>query len=153
MKRKCTVCGKEKNILYFSNRKDRKDKKSSECKDCHNVYSHNHYVKNKKKYLERNRKKIRDLLDFINKYRNKPCLDCKKTYPIYIMDFDHREGTHKIKEVTKMVWSQRFSKEKILKEIEKCDVVCSNCHRTRTYERKLRVSVIGNTPISEIGKS
>jgi hypothetical protein len=28
-----------------------------------------------------------------------------------------------------------YSREAILKEVAKCELVCSNCHRNRTYER------------------
>jgi predicted transcriptional regulator len=32
--------------------------------------------------------------------------------------------------------SRGFSKEKIMKEISKCEVLCSNCHKIETYERR-----------------
>jgi hypothetical protein len=56
------------------------------------------------------------------------------------MDFDHVRGT-KIFEISK---KPTTNKEVILAEIEKCDIICSNCHRIRTRKsvllRKRRVS-------------
>lgn len=63
-----------------------------------------------------------------------PCMDCKKQYPYYVMDFDHRDGSTKEYNLSQM----RFvSKEKFLEEASKCDIVCSNCHRERTYQRSV----------------
>ncbi len=65
-----------------------------------------------------------------------PCMDCKNKYPWYVMDLDHRENEEKITNLAKMII--RYAWETVLKEIEKCDIVCSNCHRIRTYNRKKR---------------
>lgn len=59
-------------------------------------------------------------------------MDCGVTYPWYVMDFDHVFG-EKYMEISLMV-SNLNSKEKILAEIDKCQLVCSNCHRERTFK-------------------
>lgn len=64
-----------------------------------------------------------------------PCMDCKINYPYYVMDFDHVRG-RKHKNVAELI--PTLSKKKIDEEIAKCEVVCSNCHRVRTHERKTK---------------
>jgi hypothetical protein len=49
------------------------------------------------------------------------------------MDFDHRDGEVKEFELNTVA---RMTKQTILREIAKCDVVCANCHRERTQQRK-----------------
>lgn len=63
-----------------------------------------------------------------------PCADCGETYPPYVMDFDHVSGT-KLSDVGSMV-TRGHSEKRILQEIEKCEVVCANCHRERTHRRR-----------------
>lgn len=58
-------------------------------------------------------------------------MDCEVSYPSYVMDFDHVRGI-KFKEISQMCRAA-FRIEKIPEEIEKCDLVCSNCHRVRTF--------------------
>ena len=60
-------------------------------------------------------------------------MDCKEVYPYYVMDFDHVRGV-KHKNVSELIGT--LSKKKIDEEIAKCEIVCSNCHRIRTYLRK-----------------
>jgi hypothetical protein len=50
------------------------------------------------------------------------------------MDFDHRPGTEKLFQFggSDLV---RHSLETTLAEIAKCDLVCANCHRVRTWRR------------------
>jgi len=62
-----------------------------------------------------------------------PCMDCKVWYPYYMMDFDHVRGT-KQANVAELV--NTLSKKRLDEEIAKCEIVCSNCHRARTYIRK-----------------
>lgn len=62
--------------------------------------------------------------------RNRPCMDCGGTFPSVCMDFDHRPGT-----VKRFSISQAKGKllADVVAELDKCDLVCSNCHRIRTW--------------------
>jgi hypothetical protein len=74
------------------------------------------------------------LADYIRQLKsNSPCIDCKISYPYYVMDFDHVRGV-KHKNVSELI--STLSKKKIDLEIAKCEIVCSNCHRIRTHMRK-----------------
>jgi L-lysine 2,3-aminomutase len=61
------------------------------------------------------------------------CVDCREKNPI-VLDFDHLKD--KKYNVSRMI-HDGFSWKAILKEINKCEVVCANCHRIRTYFRLL----------------
>lgn len=71
-----------------------------------------------------------------------PCTDCGISYPHYVMDFDHRPGEDKLFNLSD-VGNRLCSKASMEAEMAKCDVVCANCHRVRTYER-LRTAVGGS---------
>jgi hypothetical protein len=71
--------------------------------------------------------------EFINSIkRDKPCTDCKIIYHPCQMDFDHL-GNKKIGIAAMKV--QHYSIKRIQEEINKCELVCANCHRLRTYRR------------------
>ncbi|HZI02094.1 MAG TPA: hypothetical protein VEX63_13165, partial [Flavisolibacter sp.] len=70
------------------------------------------------------------LAEFLN---NSLCMDCWEP-DIRVLEFDHVRGT-KTMDISAML-SRGYSWLMIQKEIEKCDVVCANCHRKRTYDRK-----------------
>ena len=61
------------------------------------------------------------------------CVDCKEMYPHYILEFDHREGTEKIGSPSELY--AKYGRKIGLEEMEKCDIVCANCHKIRTYNR------------------
>lgn len=71
----------------------------------------------------------------IEKSKEVPCADCGKKFPFYVMDFDHRNPDTKSANVSSLV-SRGASLARIQEEIDKCDVVCANCHRIRTWETK-----------------
>jgi hypothetical protein len=73
--------------------------------------------------------------DLMRALKDKPCSDCGVSYPSHVMDFDHVRG-EKTFNISRAL---RVSKEKLLEEIEKCEVVCANCHRIRTYERRTAI--------------
>jgi hypothetical protein len=69
--------------------------------------------------------------------KDKPCADCGNNYPYYVMDLDHVLGD-KIINVGLMVgWG--YTEAEIRTEIAKCELVCANCHRERTFRRGIFV--------------
>ena len=132
----CPKCGRDKPESSFSSRG--KDKLASYCKECQSKYCKEHYTRNKHKHNERRyalTKKTRmEHRDKIMRAKdNKPCADCGVRYPFYVMEFDHLD--EKIANISDM--PGRFGWNKIQKEIDKCDLVCSNCHRKRTFIRRM----------------
>lgn len=67
--------------------------------------------------------------------RDRPCVDCRKTFLPFVMEFDHRDPATKRSTVTRMLG--RAGLDGILAEVAKCDIVCVNCHRERTYRRRM----------------
>ena len=63
---------------------------------------------------------------------NHPCVDCGEADPV-VLDFDHVRGVKK-KSVSRLL-AGTFALATIFREIEKCDVRCSNCHRRITAVR------------------
>jgi hypothetical protein len=116
MERKiCNTCHVEKSIDEFYSKPDRKNG-ASNCKDCFNAYC-----------IERWKKiKINAI-----KYKGGECVDCKVPYPQYpaaVFEFHHLDPDEKDVNFTKL---RLRSWEKITKELDKCVLLCANCHRIR----------------------
>ena len=75
-----------------------------------------------------------------------PCADCGERDPL-VLEFDHlRDKRFNIgSALPYRNW------ETILAEIEKCEVVCANCHRRRTAHRMGSVRSIVATALLEAG--
>lgn len=73
---------------------------------------------------------------FLQEYKaGKKCSDCGEDYPYWMLEFDHlKDKSFTIGQFS----SKTVDIEKIKLEIEKCDIVCSNCHRNRTFHRNLK---------------
>lgn len=87
----------------------------------------------------------RVLNDYIRKVKEEtPCVECGVNYPYYVMDFDHLEDDKDfhISQHTKITRSL----ERIKEEIDKCEIVCSNCHRKRSHQR-----LQANRPLGKLG--
>ena len=63
--------------------------------------------------------------------QDKSCIDCGEKDPI-VLDFDHKNPKEKFKPISKML-SGHYSWNSLLKEIEKCEIRCANCHGRKTY--------------------
>ena len=74
---------------------------------------------------------------FVQNYKlEMGCVDCGYVEHSAALDFDHRPGTVKVRDIKS---GQHLGWQALLDEIAKCDVVCANCHRIRTYERRREV--------------
>lgn len=137
MRVRCTKCGKKQDSGSFYG--NGKGGKRSDCKRCHRKTmrprSLAHYRANRNYYRERNRKRSAEIIAYIRAYKaGKSCMDCGKPYPFWILDFDHRIGADK-DEMLSRVYRRGWSLARVQREIDKCDLVCANCHRDRTYKR------------------
>lgn len=72
---------------------------------------------------------------FVSQYKkDKGCLFCKDSNPDHL-DFHHIDPSTKKYNISQMVgWGMRI--EVILDEIAKCQVLCSNCHRSVEQKRR-----------------
>src|SRR4051812_48457382 len=126
--RKCYKCGDLKSLECFSKNSGRKDGLSPQCKECHKVMRRVHYEQNKEKVLKQIDRKKEEYRKWFISLKDKPCLDCKQLYPHYVMDFDHlRDKEFGLSKTLNYNWGR----QRVLKEIEKCELVCANCHRIR----------------------
>jgi hypothetical protein len=64
------------------------------------------------------------------------CIDCGYNEHPAALDFDHIPGTVKLGSVGNLI--RDASWERIIAEMEKCEVVCANCHRVRTATRRVK---------------
>jgi hypothetical protein len=113
----CSKCNKEKNNDEFYTQNDRKNG-ASLCKSCFNQYCIQRWIQRK--------------IDAIV-YKGSECQDCKIQYPnepYVIFDFHHSNPKEK-----EFNWNKLRLKswKTIVKELDKCVLLCSNCHRKRHY--------------------
>lgn len=105
------------------------------CRSCNREYQRKWVSDNREKQRERNRnnnKRIRErngkyVHDFLIK---NPCSICLESDPV-VLDFDHIDPSTKIDTISNLI-RQSHSLEKIQEEIEKCQILCANCHRRKT---------------------
>jgi len=133
--KRCTKCGVElfASIQYFNKYKRGKYGLDPRCKLCKSkIFKEWRTGKNKIRLNEYSRLKQKEIKDFIDKLKDKPCNDCGGEYPSWMMEFDHlKNKTITIAKIRKQKWS----KFRILEELHYCELVCVGCHRLRTLER------------------
>lgn len=143
--KKCSKCGLRKQLKNFYRRKRglRAGEYYEKCKECYKIRGRNYYTNNRERQLELAKKRklryIDERKEFLRKIKDKPCLDCGKKYPAWIMDFDHRDEKDKVASISFLAFRKLVKFDKIKAEIAKCDLVCANCHRDRTYKRLQKV--------------
>jgi hypothetical protein len=129
----CSGCKHDKPVSEFGSNKAKADGLQVHCKECRKSYNAAYYTKTKdihnptryarkKQYGVELRNKICDYLI------EHPCTDCGET-DIVVLQFDHQHD--KIANLSVMIGSG-LAWSRILREIEKCQVVCANCHMRRT---------------------
>ena len=95
-------------------------------------YNIAYYAEHQAEEIERVRTRMAATLQFLRDLRRRPCADCGQSFPPWVMDFDHRDP--KLKSFSLAAGKALLkSREILLAEIAKCDIVCANCHAMRTY--------------------
>ena len=109
--KKCSKCGRELPITEFYSRGGGRYR--SECKDCHKQYVNKRY-EDKKLFLQNYKASI-------------GCAKCSEKRG-YCLDFHHIDPSIKDETIARMT-SNKSNIQDIIKETEKCIVLCANCHR------------------------
>lgn len=95
-------------------------------------YKRKWYENNKEKHIEGGKIRKKELKKWVNEYKvSKKCKSCSENH-IAVLDFHHRNPKEKDIDICVAI-SNGWSKKRLMKEIEKCDVLCSNCHRKLHY--------------------
>jgi hypothetical protein len=63
-----------------------------------------------------------------------PCIECGETDP-RVLEFHHRDENEKFMDVSQLVGAGYFIAT-LKAEIDKCDVLCTNCHRKKTMNER-----------------
>lgn len=132
----CAKCKTEKPVEKFARDARKRGGYSSRCLSCAAAAQKAYHDSPKGRAAIRDQRIRRRavLRELVNSHKNVPCTDCGQRFPLICMDFDHLGAEPKEDEISTMV-HRLTSEKRILAEIAKCEVVCSNCHRVRTLER------------------
>lgn len=107
--------------------------KGKRCQACNREYQRQHYLAHKETYLDKAYARRDMMKQFVwGILCQSQCVDCSEADPI-VLEFDHVRGV-KLGNVMNMAQDQA-AKSKIQSEIDKCEIVCANCHKKRTYGR------------------
>lgn len=127
-KRICTKCNLEKDFDDFAWKSEHKNLKASECKTCHKETRHNYYIKNAKTEKERIYKRKKELAKWLQEFKKTlKCEICSENEPC-CLEFHHTDPNMKEINIA-LCATYGWSVQRTKNEIEKCIVICSNCHK------------------------
>lgn len=120
----CCDCGSSSLGTKFRGRR---------CFECNYLRTKEWRKNNPEKVKEHGKNRVVRNRKLLNDIKNVPCMDCNQSFPSYCMDFDHVSGEKKFQIGSRSATSSMTT---LFKEMAKCEIVCANCHRKRTYMRK-----------------
>jgi len=130
----CGICKQELELNLTNFATHSKRGFQSNCRICHKKYRQQHYLANKDKYIKKAKKWTQNFVNKFNEFKQTlKCSRCEENHP-RCLDFHHLDPSKKEKSISQMINYGNI--EKIKKEIAKCIVLCSNCHRKLHYEEQ-----------------
>lgn len=147
IQKKCTVCKDEKNLDQFNWKNRSKGIKKNYCRDCDKLIKKNYYKRNKAKVISNRDVSRRSRMKKFQEWKGTlRCSICPETDSCSL-DFHHLDPTKK--EYSVGVAAASLSWKKLMVEVNKCVVVCKNCHSKIHFyglEKYMEI-VVGSTPL------
>ncbi len=133
--KQCNSCKQNKPLNKFGNNKTKSDGKQKSCKECLRNQSIKSYNKDKVRYYNRIKSNNKRIKDWYHEYRQTlVCSVCPETR-WWVLEWHHLDMSQKDFNIGDMT-SNGYGIDTILGEINKCIVVCSNCHRDIHHNMK-----------------
>jgi len=79
-------------------------------------------------------KRRKEKKEFLDKIKKEPCSRCGKTFPPICMDLHHRNPNNK-KDTISNLMNGTYDLSQLKLEVEKCELLCSNCHRLHHFKK------------------
>lgn len=112
-----------------------KDKEKA--KQYHKEYNKIWYHEHKQEVIERRKRQQQKIRNWFRRYKSSLCcMDCGISHPA-VLQFHHRDRAEKSFNIGDVV-GRANSYKQIINEIEKCDVLCVNCHAKRHWREMYR---------------
>ena len=130
----CNKCHEAKAESEF-NWNSSKNRYENHCKLCHSNYLKAHYANNKQYYKDKSQHRRAEIRQWLRNYKSLMC--CKKCNENHVacLEFHHRDPKQKEVNVAAVI-NKCWCIARIEKEVAKCIVLCSNCHRKLHWEQK-----------------
>lgn len=129
----CTKCKRILPTSEFRWRNKAQGKLHSQCKSCEKERDKIYYQQNgNRRELAKERattQKAKNLL-VVEEAKQNGCQKCGDKR-LYVLDFHHIDTSQKVNTINHMIKSA--STDQLKKEIEKCGLLCANCHREFHY--------------------
>lgn len=117
----CLSCFEEKPITDFKWASIPKQLRATRCRECFRDIER-HY-KPRRRVVNQTRK-----AEIISRFKEgKRCLFCEENTPV-CLDFHHTDPSTKETTLANLI-HRGYSIERIEREVKKCVLICSNCHR------------------------
>lgn len=130
--KRCCTCGEIKPLDEFNKLTRAKDGRQPRCRQCHkDWHAANKERHNAQIHARSRRLRFQLRLSLLEYLMHHPCVDCGERDPL-VLEFDHLRD--KVRNVSELI-NRAQNWAAIEAEIEKCEVVCANCHRRRTLRR------------------
>lgn len=138
----CGICKLEKAVECFSFKNKKKGILQTICKQCNKLYQKKHFQENKDYYLSKARTFKRDQKEIFKRFKQTlKCSRCGED-DTCCLDFHHLNPGEKETSISKAIGSG-WSFKKLETELNKCIVLCSNCHRKEHAKQNMAPSSSG----------
>ena len=133
----CPSCNTFKSFSDFHKDRSAKTGLTYYCKECANSKARQNHKKRSsdKSWVSNRREKqkqsARDAKLKAIRYLGDICFDCGVSYPPYVYDIHHLDGSTKLDNPSRLL---RGDWEVAKAELDKCVLLCANCHRERHYD-------------------
>jgi L-lactate utilization protein LutB len=91
-------------------------------------YNKGWYRRHRERLLEERKQHNQELRQWLRQYKSKLCcIKCGESHPA-CLQFHHRDRENKSFGIGSFIGRTHLSIKRLKKEIDKCDVLCGNCH-------------------------